>query len=107
MVAPDAMKRKILKRSTFFYQFIPPEHLKTKEYLEKKRLDNKAEIDSTSKETQQNLNSNDKNLEVIKQTKLSGVMISDAIKCDKITEYLEKKAYSRMELLRKVAEYTK
>ena len=91
MVAPDAMKRKILKRSTFFYQFITPEHLKTKEYLEKKRLDNKAEIDSTSKETQQNLNSNDKNLEVIKQTKLSGVMISDAISVIKLLSTWKKK----------------
>ena len=35
------------------------------------------------------------------------VIISDELKWDKNTEYLVKKAYSRMELLRKVAEFTK
>ena len=54
-----------------------------------------------------NLNLNDENLEVVKQAKLLGVMISDDLKWDKNTEYLVKKAYSRMELLRKVAEFTK
>ena len=54
-----------------------------------------------------NLNLNDENLEVVKEAKLLGVMISDDLKCDKNTEYLVKKAYSRMELLRKVAEFTK
>ena len=53
-----------------------------------------------------NLNLNDDNLEVVKQAKLLGVMISDDLKWDKNTEYLVKKAYSRMELLRKVAEFT-
>ena len=53
-----------------------------------------------------NLNLNDENLEVVKQAKLLGVMISDDLKWDKNTEYLVKKAYSRMELLRKVAEFT-
>ena len=50
---------------------------------------------------------NDENLEVVKQAKLLGVMISDDLKWDKNTEYLVKKAYSRMEFLRKVAEFTK
>ena len=47
---------------------------------------------------------NDENLEVVKQAKLLGVMISDDLKN---SEYLVKKAYSRMEFLRKVAEFTK
>ena len=34
-------------------------------------------------------------------------MISDDLKWDKNTEYLGKKAYSRMELLKKIAEFTK
>ena len=42
-----------------------------------------------------NLNLNDENLEVVKQAKLLGVMISDDLKWDKNTEYLVKKAYSR------------
>ena len=54
-----------------------------------------------------NLNLNDKNLEAVKQAKLLGVMISDDLNCDKITEYLVKKAFSRMELIRKVDEFTK
>ena len=44
-----------------------------------------------------NLNLNDENLEVVKQAKLLGVMISDDLKWDKNTDYLVKKAYSRME----------
>ena len=54
-----------------------------------------------------NVNSNYENLEVVKQAKLLGVIISDDLKQDKNTEYLVEKAYSRMELLRKVAESTK
>ena len=53
-----------------------------------------------------NLNLSEENLEVVKQAKLLGVIISDGFKWDKITEYMVKKAYSRMELPRKVAEYT-
>ena len=54
-----------------------------------------------------NLELNDEKLEVVNQAKLLGVIISDDLKWDKNTEYLVKKAYSRMELLRKVAEFTK
>ena len=44
-----------------------------------------------------NLNLNDKNLEVVKQAKLLGVMISNDLKWDKNSEYLGKKANLRME----------
>ena len=44
---------------------------------------------------------------VVHQAKLLGVIISDDLKWDENTEYLVKKVYSRMELLRKVAEFTK
>ena len=54
-----------------------------------------------------NLKLNDEKLEVVNQAKLLGLIISDDLKWDKNTEYLVKKAYSRMELLRKVAEFTK
>ena len=40
------------------------------------------------------------------QAKLLGVVITDDLKWDKNTEYLVKKAYSRMQLLRKVSEFT-
>ena len=52
------------------------------------------------------LSLNNENLEVVKSTKLLGVMISDDLKWDENTHYLVKKAFQRMELLRKVSNYT-
>ena len=52
------------------------------------------------------LQMNNENIEVVKQAKLLGVIISDDLKWDENTKYLVKKAYSRMELLRKVASFT-
>ena len=102
-------------------QFIPAEHLKTKEYLEKiKDWTKEQKMILNQKKTKvmifnftdkykftANLKLNDEKLEVVNQAKLLGVIISDDLKWDKNTEYLVKKAYSRMELLRKVAEFTK
>ena len=48
----------------------------------------------------------EKTLEVVDQAKLFGVLITNDLKWDQNTTYLVKKAYSRMELLRKVAEFT-
>ena len=48
---------------------------------------------------------NRENFEVVTQAKLLGVMITNDLKWDKNTEYLVKKANSRMQLLRKVAEF--
>ena len=47
------------------------------------------------------LNIEDKQLEVIKSTKLLGTIIQDDLKWEKNTEFLVKKAYRRMELLRR------
>ena len=52
------------------------------------------------------LQMNNENIEVVNQAKLLGVIISDDLKWDENTKYLVKKAYSRMELLRKVASFT-
>ena len=49
---------------------------------------------------------NSQNLEVVNKAKLLGVIITDNLKWNENTEYLVKKAYSRMELLRKVASFT-
>ena len=49
---------------------------------------------------------NDENLEVVQETKLLGVMLSDNLKWDQNTDFLVKKAYKRMELLRKVSKFT-
>ena len=45
------------------------------------------------------------NIETVKHTKLLGTIISDNLKWNKNTSFLVKKAYSRMELLRKVSEF--
>ena len=49
---------------------------------------------------------NNENLEIVKSTKLLGVIISDNLKWDENTIYLIKKAYKRMQLLRKVSKFT-
>ena len=49
---------------------------------------------------------NNENLEVVKQAKLLGVIISDDLKWDQNTESLVKKAHKRLELLRKVANFS-
>ena len=49
---------------------------------------------------------NEEDIEVIDETKLLGVMISNDLKWEKNTQYLVQKANKRMELLRKVASFT-
>ena len=48
----------------------------------------------------------EKNIEVVNEAKLLGVLITDDLKWDANTESLVKKANKRMELLRKVASFT-
>ena len=48
---------------------------------------------------------NDINLEIVKQAKLLGVIVTDDLRWDENTSYIMKKAYARMELLRKIAEF--
>ena len=45
------------------------------------------------------------NLEIVKYAKLLGVIISDNLKWDDNTDYLVKRANSRLELLKKVASF--
>ena len=49
---------------------------------------------------------NKNNIEVVNKAKLLGVIITDDLKWNENTEYIVKKANSRMELLRKVAFFT-
>ena len=53
------------------------------------------------------LSLNNKNLETVKEIKLLGTIITDDLKWGKNTKYLVKRAYSRMELLRQMANFTK
>ena len=101
-------------------QLIPAEHLKSQEYLKQiqewtanqKMILNKKKTKvmifnfTDDHKFTTNLKLDDENLEVVEQAKLLGVIISNDLKWNKNTEYLIKKANSRMQLLRKVAEFS-
>ena len=101
--------------------FIPSENLKSQEYLNKiqdwtckqKMVLNEDKTKTMlfnftkSKQCSVRLKLNDKVIETVKETKLLGTIITNNLKWDKNTKYLIKKAYSRMELLRKVSEFCK
>ena len=48
---------------------------------------------------------NNENLEIVNKTKLLGIILTDDLKWDANTTYLVKKAYQRMQLLRKIASF--
>ena len=101
-------------------QFIQCEHLKTQKHLQKiKEWTDNQKMVLNQKKTKvmlfnftdnykftTRLELNSENIEVVNQAKLLGVVITDDLKWDKNTEYLVKKTYSRMQLLRKVSEFT-
>ena len=53
------------------------------------------------------LTSNNKTIEQVKAIKLLGTYITDNLKWNKNTKFLVKRAYSRMELLRQLAKFTR
>ena len=53
------------------------------------------------------LSLNNENIEIVDNTKLLGVIVSNDLKWKKNTEYLVKKANNRLVLLRKVASFSK
>ena len=101
-------------------QFIPKENLRSQEYLEQiQEWTQKQKMILNKKKTKvmifnftekykftTHLKLNTETLEVVNKAKLLGVIITDDLKWDENTEYLVKKANSRMELLRKVASFT-
>ena len=102
-------------------QFIPSEHLKSQEYLDKIKTwtDNQKMVLNEKKtkvmifnftdnyQFTTKLSLNNANLEIVKKTKLLGVILTDDLKWDENTNELVRKANSRMELLRKVARFYK
>ena len=100
-------------------QYIPPENLKSQEWLQEindwtikqKMLINEKKsktmiFNYTSKyQFTTRLSINDKVLEVINHARLLGTIISDDLSWDMNTANLVKKANARMELLRKVASF--
>lgn len=101
-------------------QFIPVENLKSQEYLQKiQKWTEEQKMILNQKKTKvmffnftdnyqftARLQLNNENLEVVKQAQLLGVVITDDLKWDDNTAYLVKKAYARMELLRKISAFT-
>ena len=51
------------------------------------------------------LEANDENIEIVEKTKLLGVIISSDLKWEENTNSLVKRAYGRMQLVRKVASF--
>ena len=100
-------------------RFIPPENLKSQQYLK--------EIVSWSENQKMELNvdkSNimlfnltlnhqfttqirykDQNVQIVVEKKLLGTIITNDLKWHKNTQYLVKKAYARMQILHKIAEF--
>ena len=101
-------------------QYIPKENLSSNNHLKyiEKWTDNKKMILNQKKTKQMIFNYTHKhqfttrmsmkneNLEIVKEAKLLGVIISDDLKWNQNTNYLIKKAYKRMELLRKASHFT-
>ena len=100
-------------------QFIPPENLKSQEWLteinhwtlKQKMLINEKKSKTLIFNYTNNyqfttrLSINDQPLEVIKSTKLLGTIITDSLSWDLNTAGIVKKANARMQLLRKVASF--
>ena len=104
----------------FHNQFIPAEYLKSQTYLnninewsknqkmilnEKKT---KAMIFNFTDNYQftTNLSLNESNLEIVSKTKLLGVQLCNDLKWDDNTQVLVKKAYMRMEMLRRLSNFS-
>jgi hypothetical protein len=102
-------------------QIIPSKHLKSQIYLNqiqewtiKQKMvlseeKTKCMVFNFSKKRKfsTRLSLNNKNLETVKEVKLLGTIITDDLKWVNNTKFMVKRAYSRMELLRQMANFTK
>ena len=100
-------------------QFIPPENLKSQEWLKKIEQwtdDQKMVLNEKKTKTMifnftenhkftTRLQLKNENIEVVKNTKLLGTIITDCLGWDLNTQNLVKRANARMELLRQVASF--
>ena len=101
-------------------QIIPAEFLKSQDYLQTiKEWTDRQKMILNQKKTKvmvfnftdnhqftTRMNLNDENLDIVRISKLLGVVISDNLKWEENTTSLVKRANARMELLRKVASFT-
>ena len=101
--------------------FIPPNNLKSQEYLntiQKWTKDQKMILNeektktmvfnfTKNKQFSTRLSLNGKTLETVNEMKLLGTVITNDLKWNKNTHFLVKKAYARMEILRQLTKFTK
>ena len=101
-------------------QFIKPENLKSQEYLNQINMwtnTQKMKINQSKTKTMifnythkyqfsTRLKLNNEILETVEETKLLGTIITNDLKWDKNTSYIIKKAYARMEILRKLLKFS-
>ena len=100
--------------------FIPPEHLKTQEHLEKiSEWTDKKRMRLNSSKTKNIIFNYSKNykfstdlkvknevIETVKETKLLGTYITDDLSWDKNTKYIVKESNKRMSFLHKASKFT-
>ena len=93
-------------------QFIPEEHLQSKKYLE--ILDNWSQnntlelnIDKTKAREQFTINLRiiNKDISIVEKVKLLGTHITSDLKWERNTHEIVKRAYARMEILRKLVDF--
>ena len=101
-------------------QFIPPENLKSQNWLNQinnwtnnqKMLINenktKNMVFNFTKKYQScsRLKINNQNIETLKKTKLLGTIITDDLRWEENTKYLVKRANTRMEILRRISSFS-
>jgi hypothetical protein len=113
------MKFQVPNDIPFHNQYIPPENLKSQQYLneinqwtkDQKMLINEKKTKTMIFNFTDNykfttrLSLNEENVNVVSETKLLGTILQDTLKWDMNTDRIVKKANSRMILLRKLSEF--
>ena len=102
-------------------QIIPPENLKSQVHLneiqnwtEKQKMELNTEKTkcmvfnfTKTKQFSTRMTLKNSKIETVKEIKLLGTIVTDTLKWNKNTKFLVKRAYARMELLRKTSTFTK
>ena len=120
-IASYNLKQHVPSNVPMHNQVIPAEHLRSQQYLnwiekwtanQKMKLNTKKTKNmvfnfSKKHKFSTQLSIKNETVELIKETKLLGTYITDDLKWNKNTKEIVKKAYMRMQLLNRAANYTK
>ena len=120
-IASYNLKQHVPSNIPMHNQVIPAEHLRSQQYLnwiEKWTANQKMKLNtkytknmifnfSKKHKFSTQLSIKNETVELIKETKLLGTYITDDLKWNKNTKEIVKKAYMRMQLLNRAANYTK